>query len=328
MKTSLTVAVVVVVAVLFASVPPTQAPAAEPLHKAPALDKSKQKGWLGVAVDDAKAGVRVKSVAEDSPAEEAGIKEDDVIIEFNNKAVSDPADLVAEVRKTTPGETVNVVVTREKQKKTLQVKIGRLDSFDHQLAFTIPDISVPHVQRDFRLSSGFGGNEPLGLRLMDLNAQLGEYFGAPAGRGVLVERVKGKSAAARAGLKAGDVILKIGQDEVEGTGDVLEAMEDYEKGDTITVQVLRKGASMTFAVMAPGNENGGNLFYHYKLRKPVEESHLQWFDQDKLRNDMQVLKQELKSLGREMKTRMQDVRHKLQLDIRQHLQQELRQVGA
>ena len=61
----------------------------------------------------------------------------------------------------------------------------------------------------------------LGMKLLPLNEQLGEYFGAPEGEGVLVEEVAKGSSAERAGLKAGDVVLQAGKRTVRQTEDVL-----------------------------------------------------------------------------------------------------------
>lgn len=251
MNTSLRVGALIVVGIMIAGTTFSPAQTGERQQKAPTVEKSKHRGWLGVSIGDAKSGARVNGVTDESPADAAGIKEEDVIVEFNNKTIADADDLVAAVRKTAPGETVNVVVIRDKQKKSLQVKVGKLPSIERQLSITVPHPPLALAQKDLRMARVFGNAEPLGLRLMELNSQLGEYFGAPDGKGVLVERVKGKSAAAKAGFKAGDVILRIGKEDIEEKEDVYSAMEDYEEGDTITVQILRKGASLTLAVMAP-----------------------------------------------------------------------------
>jgi S1-C subfamily serine protease len=317
MKITVQLVALVAVALLFSGATYTSAEAGESSQKAPAAAKSKQKGWLGVSIADASSGARVREVVEDSPAETAGLKEDDVIVEFNNTAVADANDLVKAVRKAAPGETVSVVVMREKQKKTLQVKVG--SSPEHELAITVP--RIPHVRKDIRIERMLGSSEPLGLRILTLNSQLGEYFGAPDGKGVLVERVKGKSAAAKAGFKAGDIIVKIGKEAIDETDDIFSAMDDYEEGDTITVQILRKGTPLTLAVMAPDRDESQNLFFRYNLHDlPEPDSHLMWFDKQKFHGDMERLKEEMRNLGQEIRTKMKEVQFKLQ--------QELRQVGT
>jgi C-terminal processing protease CtpA/Prc len=294
------------------------------------VDKTKEKGWLGVSVaptethkgnSEKKTGsVYVAQVVEDSPAEEAGIKEDDVLLEYNGKAISDPDDLVTAVRKSKPGETVSVVVMRDSQKKTLQVKVGKLNSIERHIAITVPPAPFASGHEHMAIERMFGSSEPLGLRLLDLNSQLGEYFGSPNGKGVLVERVKGKSPGAKAGFKAGDVILKVGKEEIEERDDIMEAMEDYEAGDTITFQILRKGANLTLAAMMP-EEQQHYQFFRQKLHSvPEKGSQYFWFDRDKLQDDMRKLQDQLRTLGQEIKTKAQG--------LRQKIQQQLRQVGT
>ena len=85
----------------------------------------------------------------------------------------------------------------------------------------------------------------MGLGLMELNPQLGKYFEAPEGKGVLVESVKEGSAAEKAGFRAGDVILKIGDKNVEKIRDVHKQLSKYEEGDKANFEILRKGTRMT-----------------------------------------------------------------------------------
>ena len=289
-------------------------------------DDTKQKGWLGVSISDmnedaaerikskATSGALVRDVVEDSPAEAAGIEDDDVIVEFNGKPIADADALSSAVRKTKPGETVTVVVYREDQKKSLQVKVGKHRSGLAHLGFAVPDVPPIHVEV-------FGGSEINGLKVMTLNSQLGEYFGAPSGKGVLVERVKGKSAAAKAGFKAGDVILKLGDEEIEETQDLWSAMEDYEKGDTATFRILRKGASLSLAMMVTDTGQHSMKFFQHKLRKsPKLESGTFWFDGDEFSGKMKQLQEELKSVGEQVRIKM--------LGLRKRLERELRAVGT
>lgn len=289
-------------------------------------DQAKQKGWLGVSIGDvteeaakrikskAASGALVREVVEDSPAEAAGIEEDDVIIEFNGKAIADANALSSAVRKAKPGETVPVVIYREDQKKTLQVKVGKYSSNLSHLAFSLPDVPPVHVEV-------FGSSENNGLKVMTLNSQLGEYFGAPDGRGVLVERVRGKSAAAKAGFKAGDVIVKLGDEKIEETRDLWSAMEDYDEGDTATFRILRKGTNLTLAMMVTGShERSFNLFRHELRKSPKQESGSFWFDNEKFRGKMKQLQEELRSTGEQIRIKM--------LGLRKKLERELRQVGT
>lgn len=326
MKTYASV-VVLIVTLVVSGISCSQAqPAPESPRKPAASDQSKQKGWLGVAAGNveaeaakhsklkASAGALVREVVEDSPAATAGIEENDVIVEFNGKAIADPDDLVSAVRKTKPGETVAVVVARGDQKKSMQVKIGKLPAAEQRLAASLPPVPrIPPIHMKM-----FRGSERCGLQLMDLNSQLGEYFGAPYGKGVLVERVKGKSAAANAGFKAGDVIVKLGKEEIGQTEDLWSAMEEYSEGDTATFQILRKGTNLLLAMMVPEEEgNRFKIFRHEFRDAPEEDSQNFWFDNENFRQEMKHLQQELHGMGREIKTKMQGLRQKLERELRQ-----------
>ncbi len=81
----------------------------------------------------------------------------------------------------------------------------------------------------------------LGVNIDDLNPQLGDYFGVEDGDGVLVTAVVEDGPAAKAGLKAGDVIVKVGGDEVEDTGDLHETLAGTEADQKVKIEYLRKG---------------------------------------------------------------------------------------
>jgi len=288
-------------------------------------NQHKQKGWLGVSIGDVNeetaihskskvtSGALVREVVEDSPAEAAGIQDDDIIVEFNGKPIATADALSSAVRKTKPGATVSIVLYREDQKKSLQVKVGKQRSGFANLGITVPDIPPVHVRV-------IGGSEIDGIKVMTLGTQLGEYFGAPHGKGVLVEHVKGKSAGAKAGFKAGDVILKLGDNEIEETDDLWSAMEDYEEGDTATFAILRKGTSMTLAMMVSDSHDRSINFLRGEFQRSPMESGSRWFDADEFRGKMEKLHNELKSVGEHVRIKM--------LDIRKKLERELREVGT
>jgi C-terminal processing protease CtpA/Prc len=117
---------------------------------------------------DSEEGAFVDEVVEDSPADSAGIKEGDVIVEFNGKKLFDADDLVKAVQKTVPGTKLNLVVIRDGEKKILQITVGKRREMKHRMFGNVP--SLPDVRV-------FIGNHILGLQLITLNEQLGEYFG-------------------------------------------------------------------------------------------------------------------------------------------------------
>jgi len=109
----------------------------------------------------------------------------------------------------------------------------------------------------------------LGISMQTLNEQLAEYFGA---EGVLVQEIVEDSPAEEAGLKAGDVIVKMDGEDVEDTDDVAKFMSDREKGDEVEIKVRRKGKNKSFKVTLGEQENNDFAFHGMP--------HMEYFDHD------------------------------------------------
>ncbi|MBM4170109.1 MAG: PDZ domain-containing protein [Ignavibacteria bacterium] len=227
--------------------------------------EDQKQGWLGVSISNVSSaqakkmdlkdtdGAYVSSVTKKSPAEAAGLTKGDIIIEFAGRKIFDPDDLSKTVKRTAPETKTSVTVIRDKTKKTLSVTVGTLPPPEKSLARAF-QIASPHM-------TWFGRGGTVGLKLIELNSQLAEYFGAPDGEGVLVEEVRKESAAAKAGFKAGDVILRWGSKRVDEIGDIQKAVREGEAGDNVDVEVLRKGSRQKLTVVLEEAKGHG-----YELR--------------------------------------------------------------
>ena len=166
-----------------------------------------------------------------------------------------------------------------------------------------------------------------GLALMDLNKQLAEYFGLPDGHGVLVEEVEQNSPAAKAGFKAGDVIVSIGKESIRRRDDIRWALEDYTKGDKVEVGVIRKGNRQTFTLAMEDDHIG----YRWRSRSrdlfvlPEEfdidvdlpsDAPEMLFDSEGCRSDMRHFESDMKTLGKDIKRHMNELNIKLRNDMR------------
>lgn len=252
---------------------------------------SKKQGWLGVSIRDVtpklarevklsvKDGAYVSEVVDDSPADSAGITDGDIITEFNGKKIELADDLTHIVRETAPGTKVTVKVNRKGENKSLTLSVGK-NPMRMPMAITIP--RTPRIMINM-----FGDIE--GMQLMDLNEQLGKYFDAPNGKGVLVKEVKEKSNAEKSGIKAGDVITAIGSESVSDVGDIREAIADLDEGDSVTIELLRKGkkSSVSLTVSEDDQENiywrGDNFDFHFapkmeQLERMQKELERKWKD--------------------------------------------------
>jgi serine protease Do len=205
--------------------------------------------WLGVELqtltDDLRlaldlpeeGGALVNSVVEGSPAAEAGLKRRDFITRFDGEDVHGPRHLGDLVRSASPGDRAVVELVRDREPMTLSVILGtRPESGDHRRSWA--------KRRGFPLEFLPGPRARLGARVVDLGEQMAEFLGAPEAEGVLVLEVEEDSPAEAAGLRAGDVITSVDGDEILGTGDLVAALEEAEEGETVRIEVVRRGEKM------------------------------------------------------------------------------------
>lgn len=288
---------------------------------ASARNHGKQSGFLGVVVKDTdlnnNQGALISEIIDDSPAEKAGLQDGDVIIEFNGQPLGDSGDLTKAVGQTLPDQKVPVVILRDGKKKTLDVK---LDERQESKLFTWnsdedgegPGNTWVHQFPGLNEDRGF-----MGVDLDDLNDQLGEYFKVKGGQGALITSVNEDSPAEKAGLKAGDVIIRIADQDVASADDVHEALRDTKPGQDVKIKVVRKGKKKTLDLTlgkVPDDLNfntirlfsdSGNFHGHHPkmfrhgLTPPA-------MDQDQLkemREELEQMKTELKEMQKELKNK-------------------------
>lgn len=275
-----------------------------------------QKAFLGVylqdlnqdtqeALDlDSKEGVLVKDVVEESPADQAGLQEKDVIISLDGQKVESSEELKKAIALHQPGDEVKIVIIRDGKKKSLEVELGYSSEtekeVERELEMSRPE---PGDVRTFSFSFPGFNRARMGVQIMDLTEQLGEYFGVEDGKGALIAEVKEDSPAEKAGLKAGDVIVSIGDDKIKNTSDVYEALEDKEKGDQVNVEVKRdKGRqNNTVTVQLEGQPQWHADAWGSKapkFRKTISPK-IKVFSDDDL--DESQFKAELKELQKQLK---------------------------
>lgn len=235
-------------------------------------------GWLGVDIGEITAerakdlklpavrGVVVEQVEADSPAAKAGLKQNDVILRYDGQTVEGTVQFRRLVRETPPGRTVNLEISRDGNSQTLSVQItdrnayyekrmrGAMPEFGKSFSFQVPDFEM-HGPEMFMWMNG--GGPALGIEAEDLSGQLGAYFGAPNDAGVLVRSVRSGTAAARGGLKAGDVIVKVDGTAVKSVSDLREHLREKRDAKSVTLGVLRKGSELNLTVELehPNQEN-------------------------------------------------------------------------
>ena len=223
--------------------------------------------WLGVTLKDVTAekarelklpgeyGGLVESVDADSAAAKAGLEKGDVIVEFAGERVRSVAQLRRLIRETPAGRTVSLQVIRDGQARTLS---ATLQSRRNQFSFQTPEIRIPEINIAPNLvmpyfrgyGNMFDGRPTLGISGDELTTQLAGYFGVKQGKGVLVREVVAGSPAARAGLKAGDVIVAVDGKGVATVGELRKALELKPGGETrkLSLSIVRDHHEQTVPV--------------------------------------------------------------------------------
>jgi len=217
-----------------------------------------RRGWLGVRIQtvteeiaesldlDKATGALVASVSEGSPAEKGGIKPRDVVLEFAGREVSEMRKLPRIVAETPIDKAVDVVVWRDGKKKVLQVTVGELK--EEKMA------AGDHGGR--RDKDAVRMVEELGLGLSSITPELAQRFElSEDARGVIVTKVSPDSAAAEKGILVGDLVVEVGQEEVESPGQVAEKVAKAEDAGRKTVLLLVEGqGGLRFVALRLGSK--------------------------------------------------------------------------
>jgi len=254
--------------------------------------------YLGVGIDDpggSERGALVKDVVEGSPAEKAGLKEGDVIARFDGEAVRSASHLARLVSETPTGRAVAIEARRagatQKLEATLAESKGRRARFFglDELADWAPEPpeppdapsapaapSAPRAPRTLRtpelrhfefpwdaeappLLSWSSRPRRLGITYQSVEGQLAKYFKVPGDEAVLVTSVDEGGPAAKGGLKAGDVILKLDGKAIEDDRDLRRALDKAGSGSEVPVQVLREGKGLDLKVTLGGEKEKAKL---------------------------------------------------------------------
>lgn len=242
-----------------------------------ALNNSFRSGYLGVQALDisrenfAKYGLRqvrgvaVEKVVKDSPAAQAGLQTGDVIIRFNGEEVTSVFKLTRLINETAPDHQVKITVLRGGSESEFTATLGKRQpqpfanggfnmqnvppgSFDFPRAPMPPagSFSLPNDENAFVFRTG--ANRQIGVGVGVLSKQLADYFGVADGKGLLINNVRENSPAARAGIKAGDVIVEADGKPIKTDADLIRALNDKKDGDNIALTIVRDKNRLTISV--------------------------------------------------------------------------------
>ena len=191
------------------------------------------RGWLGVRIQNitdeiskaldlgSKKGALIVSIVPDSPAENSGLMEEDVIIKVDSREIEDDKDLIRAISSKHPDDYTTFTVIRGDEKLRISVTLGER-----------PD--------EINLSTKNSKTESfdiLGLKVSDLNNR----------NGVKITSIENGSTAQKNGLRKDDIIIKIGRELISSKNDYNDIMNDYENGDVVMLRIERNGNQSIYA---------------------------------------------------------------------------------
>jgi serine protease Do len=262
-------------AALAASLAQNPAPPAPPAPPVVRLERAPQVmtlvaggSFLGIGVREVEAdrvkelklkeeqGVEITTVDADSPAAKAGLQKGDVVLEYNGQRVEGTMQFIRMVRETPGGRSAKLLISRNGSPQTVYATVQERKPSTWQgpdgkaFTFVAPRIQMPDIPRPVMSWRG----SMLGIEAESLEGPLAQYFGVK--EGVLVRSVAKDSAAEKAGLKAGDVIVKVGDETVDSPQDVSNALRNRGDKKTVSLTVMREkketSVAVTFDEAAPG----------------------------------------------------------------------------
>jgi serine protease Do len=206
-------------------------------------------------------GVEVTMVDQDAPAGKAGLKEQDVILTLNGAEVQSVEQLRRMIRETPPGRVVTLGLSRNGQAMTIKVELAdRKKNYSRnfgpdtkQFKFNMPMMPAMPAMPDMDLPVSIvvvHSSARSGLMVENLTPQLGDFFGAKNGQGVLVRSVEKGSSADKAGFRAGDVIVKVNGEAIHDSGDFSHALRSR-KDNTASISVIRDKKEQTITITLP-----------------------------------------------------------------------------
>ena len=204
------------------------------------------RGWLGVMIQEvtpqiAQAlglkepyGALITDVTPNSPAEKAGLKRGDVIIEYDGHPIEEMNELPRLVAVTPVGEKVKIKVWREGKKKTFTVTIGELKEEMAEKQMVAP--------------TGYN----LGIEVTEITPSIAARVGID--KGVVISRVRPGSLAYEAGLRRGDVILEINRRPIIKLDDYYQAIKRLKPGESVLFLVKRQEGTLFIPLQIPKGE--------------------------------------------------------------------------
>lgn len=217
---------------------------AKPIYESLIATGKVVRGYVGIGIQDLNQdlamsfsvkdsrGALISDVKPDSPAAEAGLKQGDVIVEYNGLAVEDGVALQRMVTRTPVGTKVLVRVIRDGRERGVTVRVGE-QSGDSKVA---------------KVGKSEGDHAFSGIELEDLDQDTARVLGFDGKRGVVVTNVKPGSEAEKAGLLAGDIIQEMNRRPIKSVQDFKKVSSDLKTGANVLMLISRRGSALFLSV--------------------------------------------------------------------------------
>jgi serine protease Do len=225
------------------------------------------RGWLGVGIqrvtselaksfglEEAKGALisqvfkGTPAVFKGTPADRAGIKQGDIILEFDGKEITEFGDLSRTVASAPPGKTVEIKVFRDGKVLTLETTIDEMEE-KVEVAKEPSEKPIDEMEEKVEMAKE-PSEKPLGLTVQDITPEIARGLNLEGVTGVVVTQVTPGSPAAEAGMRRGDVVQEVNRKPVENVEDFGQAIEDAKSQESILF-LIRRGESSLFVTVSP-----------------------------------------------------------------------------
>lgn len=288
--------------------------------------------WLGVYTQSVnediaqgfklpvKSGAIINEVIEDSPADQAGLMDNDIVVAIDGASVETAEDLTATVKRHTAGDVVTIKVLRDGKEREFKVTLAERQESQKravkQFAFGGPnsdsepeDVDAPPAHA-FKFFSQALSDSYIGVELTSLSDQLRTYFGVTGDRGVLVASVQQDTPADKAGLKAGDIIVGADGKDIGDVADLQGIISDQKKGDKVSLTLVRDHKEMTIPVEIAEHEGGAGHPRALRALTPPDMGNIPtpdmprmkglWFGTRDGKHDLDDMREELSNLREQL----------------------------
>lgn len=211
-------------------------------------------------------GVAVSKVIEGGPAEKAGLRKDDVVLRFNGEDVTSVRKLNRLISEVAPDHLARLTISRNGAEQELSITVGKRKEFNSQMS---PGPNTEKLLEEMNRTPGpytfaLGSSRRIGVSTNTLTKQLADYFGVAGDKGVLVTSVRENSPAAKAGLKAGDVITEVDNEKIGEVGDLSRAINRRSEGE-ITLTIVRDKSQRTIRVTPEKGEGMPGITPYFNI---------------------------------------------------------------